>query len=159
MTIKGIKVKGFKDLFKLKGEPKYVAKGFALGSFIGMMSIPGFQMLVSFTIASFIKVHKTAAIIGVFNTNIATGIFIFAFNYWLGKTLLGLSPDFNFPNKISLGFINTIISAGNDVFISMMAGGLITGIISWFISYHLVLNIFNKKQLEEIQCVKENYIQ
>ena len=159
MTIKRIKVKGFKDLFKLKGEPKYVAKGFALGSFIGMMPIPGFQMMVSFTIASFIKVHRTAAIIGVFNTNIATGLFIFAFNYWLGKTLLGLSPNFNFPDKISLSFINTIISAGSEVFISMMAGGLITGIFSWFISYHLVLYIFNKKQLKEIPCIEENYTQ
>lgn len=157
MIIKGIKVRGFKDLFKLKGEPKYVAKGFALGSFIGMMPIPGFQMMVSFAIASLIKVHKTAAIIGVFNTNIATGIFIFAFNYWLGKTLLGLSPNFNFPDKISLSFINTIISAGGDVFISMMAGGLITGIFSWFISYHLALYIFNKKQLKEIPCIEENY--
>ena len=159
MKIKGIKAKGFKDLFKLKDDPKYVAKGFALGSFIGMMPIPGFQMLVSFTIASLVKVHKTAAIIGVFNTNIATGLFIFAFNYWLGKSLLGRSPDFDFPDKISIGFFNTIISAGSDVFISMITGGLITGILSWFISYHLVLNIFNKKQLKEIPCIKENYIQ
>jgi len=158
MKIKGTKVKGFKDLFKLKGDPKYVAKGFALGSFIGMMPIPGFQMLVSFTIASLLKVHRTAAIIGVFNTNIATGLFIFAFNYWLGKTLLGLSPDFNFPDKIGLSFINTIISAGFDVFISMIAGGLVTGIFSWLIGYHLVLYIINKKQLKEIPCVKENYI-
>lgn len=159
MMIKGVKVKGFKDLFKLKGDPKYIAKGFALGSFIGMMPIPGFQMLVSFTIASFIKVHKTASIIGVFNTNIATGLFIFAFNYWLGKTLLGLSPNFNFPDKISLSFINTIISAGSDVFISMMAGGVLTGILSWFVSYHLVIYILNKKQLKETPCVEENYIQ
>ena len=159
MKIKGIKIKGFKDLFKLKGDPKYVAKGFALGSFIGMMPIPGFQMLVSFTIASLIRVHKTAAIIGVFNTNIATGLFIFAFNYWLGKSLLGISPNFDFPDKISLSFINTIISAGTDVFFSMMVGGLVTGLFSCFISYHLVLYIFNKKQLKEIPCVEENYIQ
>lgn len=139
------KTKGFKKLFNLKGEPRYVAKGFALGSFIGMMPIPGFQMLVSLSIASLIKVHKTAAVIGVFNTNIATGVFIFAFNYWLGKTVMGINPAFDFPDKIGIGFINTILSAGGDVFLSMIVGGVITGIASWLISYYAVLFILNKK--------------
>jgi uncharacterized protein (DUF2062 family) len=139
------KERSIKGLFKLKGEPRYVAKGFALGSFIGMMPIPGFQMLVSLAIASVLKVHKTAAIIGVFNTNIATGAFVFAFNYWLGKTILGLSPNFNFPDKISLDFINTILLAGSDVFLSMVIGGLLSGIAASVISYYFILYIFNKK--------------
>ncbi|MDA3905423.1 MAG: DUF2062 domain-containing protein [Bacteroidales bacterium] len=143
------KTRGIKGLFKLKGEPQYVAKGFALGSFIGMMPIPGFQMLVSLAIASIIRVHKTAAIIGVFNTNIATGAFVFAFNYWLGKTILGLSPNFEFPDKISLSFINTILLAGSDVFLSMVVGGLLSGITASIISYYAVLYILNKNLIKE----------
>jgi len=141
--------KGFKRLFKLKGEPKFVAKGFALGSFIGMMPIPGFQMLLSLGIASVVKVHKTAAIIGVFNTNIATGVFVFAFNYWLGKTILGISPDFEFPDTIGINFINVVLSAGSDVFISLLLGGLLTGILSWFISYNLVFRILKSRKAYE----------
>lgn len=139
------KIKGFKRLFSLNGEPQYIAKGFALGSFIGMMPIPGFQMLVSLSIASIIKVHKTAAVIGVFNTNIATGAFVFAFNYWLGKNILGLSPNFVFPDKINLSFVSTILSAGSDVYVSMVVGGLITGVVSWVISYYAILIILNRK--------------
>jgi len=139
------KTKGFKKLFSLKGEPRYVAQGFALGSFIGMMPIPGFQMLVSLSIASIIKVHKTAAVIGVFNTNIATGVFIFAFNYWLGKTVMGINPAFEFPDKVGIGFINTILSAGSDVFLSLIVGGLITGVASWIISYYAILYFLNRK--------------
>lgn len=140
-----MKKNGWKKLFSLNGEPRYVAKGFALGSFIGMMPIPGFQMLVSLFIATIIKAHKTAAVIGVFNTNILTGVFIFAFNYWLGKKLLGISPSFAMPDKISLDFIYTILSAGSDVFISLLVGGMITGTVSWFIAYYLVLFVFKRK--------------
>jgi hypothetical protein len=143
------KVKVFKGLFKLQGEPRYVAKGFALGSFIGMMPIPGFQMIVSLAIASIVKVHKTAAVIGVFNTNIATGVFVFAFNYWLGTKLLGISPNFVFPDTVDMSFFNTILSAGSDVFFSMVVGGLVTGIISWLISYNLILYFLKKKTLKE----------
>jgi len=146
MKNKTNKVRGFKALFRLKGKPEYVARGFALGSFVGMMPIPGFQMLVSLGIASIIKVHKTAAVIGVFNTNIATGAFVFAFNYWLGKTLLGLSPNFSFPDAIGFGFIKIILSAGSDVYVSMVVGGLITGFLSWIVGYYGVLYILNKKQ-------------
>ena len=141
------KTKGWKRLFTLDGEPRYIAKGFALGSFIGMMPIPGLQMLVSLGIASIIKVNKKAAVIGVFNTNIATGAFVFAFNYWLGKTLLGLSPSFVFPDKIGLNFISTILAAGSDVFVSMVVGGLITGLLSWLIAYYLVLFLFTRQRL------------
>lgn len=144
--MKKIKIKGFKRLLALKGEPRHVAKGFALGSFVGMMPIPGFQMLVSLSIASVMRVNKTAAVIGVFNTNLATGAFVFAFNYWLGKTLLGLSPNFTFPDKINMSFFSTILSAGSDVFISLLLGGLITGIASWVISYYAMLFFLNRKR-------------
>lgn len=149
MTTKKKKVRGFRRLLHLEGDPAYVAKGFALGSFIGMMPVPGFQMLISLAIASIIKVHKTAAIIGVFNTNVGTGLFVFAFNYWLGKTLLGLSPSFHFPETVNIHFFSTILSAGSEVFFSMLVGGIITGIVSWLFSYHLILFLLNKKKYHE----------
>lgn len=133
------KPKGLKRLIALKGSPEYIAKGFGLGTFIGMMPIPGFQVLVSITIAASIKVNKTAAIIGVFNTNVATGAFFFAFNYWLGKHLLGITPDFVLPSSIDFSFISIILSAGKEVFYCMLAGGLITGSILGILGYKVVL--------------------
>ena len=63
----------FKGLFKLEESPEVIAKGFALGSFIGMIPIPGFQVFVAFTVAKIMKLNKTAACVAVFNTNIFTG--------------------------------------------------------------------------------------
>lgn len=131
-------LKLFRSIFKIEDSPEVIAKGFALGSFIGMMPIPGFQMFVSLAIASSIKVNKRAACVGVFNTNLFTGVFIFAFNYWLGKTILGITSTFVFPEKISIHFIATIFNAGTDVMLSLLVGGIFTGIVFALISYYIV---------------------
>ncbi|MGS2738661.1 DUF2062 domain-containing protein [Sinomicrobium sp. M5D2P17] len=132
-------------IFALEGSPKQIAGGFALGSFIGMMPIPGLQLFVSLGLASCIGVNKKAACLAVFNTNLFTGAFIFAFNYWLGKTLLGLSSDFVFPDKIGLDFIYIMMTSGKNVFPSLLTGGCITGMFSAWISHRLVLLWFRKK--------------
>lgn len=133
--------KSFKALFSLKDEPKVIAKGFALGSFIGMLPIPGFQLIVSLGIATLLKLNKKAACVAVFNTNIVTGAFVFSFNYWLGKKLLGVNPSFEIGDKISYHFISTIFKAGSDVFLSMMVGGILTGLFAYAITYFIILKI------------------
>lgn len=143
----GIKI-GIGSLFKIKGEPHVVAKGFALGSFIGMLPFPGFQVLISAGIAAVLKYNKAAAISGVFNTNLATGAFIFAFNFWLGKKVLGIETAFEMPDKINLSFAKIVINAGTDVFISLLVGGMITGIIAMFLAYYISLLILNRKFLK-----------
>ena len=145
MKIKDFKLKGLKRLFTLKGEPKVVAKGFALGSFVGMLPFPGFQIIISATLASFLRFNKTAAIAGVFNTNLATGVFVFAFNYWLGKKILGIESAFRIPDKIGISFAKTIFEAGSDVFLSLLMGGFITGILAMFLGYYISLSLLNRK--------------
>ena len=150
------KSKGLRSLFKLKGEPKTVAKGFALGSFVGMLPFPGFQMVISAALAAFFKFNKTAAVAGVFNPNIASGAFIFAFNYWLGRKILGIESTFVIPERITLGFAKTIVEAGTDVFFSLMLGGLITGILAMFLGYHISLLILTGKSATRLIRNEQN---
>ncbi|QGY44536.1 DUF2062 domain-containing protein [Maribellus comscasis] len=145
MKTETVKRNGVKRLFSLKGEPKVVAKGFALGSFVGMLPFPGFQIIISATLASFFRLNKTAAIAGVFNTNLATGVFVFAFNYWLGKKILGIESAFQMPEKIGIGFARTIFEAGSDVFLSLLLGGFITGIFAMILGYYISLTLLTRK--------------
>ncbi len=140
-----IKLKaGFKKVLKLRDKPVSVARGFALGSFIGMMPIPGFQMMLALLVSSMIRVNRKAACIAVFNTNLATGLFVFAFNFWLGKKILFLEIDFIMPERLGFGFIKAVLDSGFDVFICMTVGGIVTGIIVSVLTYHLVLRILKK---------------
>ncbi len=135
-----------KSVFKIEDKPKVIAKGFALGSFIGMLPIPGFQMIVSLSIAGLLKFNKKAAMVSVFNTNLATGAFIFAFNYWLGRKILGVNPSFRITDNIDIYFVSTIFKAGYDVFLSLFLGGIITGIISSVIVYYIMIKILDNKR-------------
>ena len=146
MNSLSIKVgKGLRSLFRLKDEPKKVAKGFALGSFIGMLPFPGFQMLISAALASILKFNRPAAIAGVFNTNIASGAFVFAFNFWLGQKLLGFELAFELPEKINFRFAQSVLAAGYEVFLSLFLGGCISGVFAMFLAYHLSLLILKRR--------------
>ncbi len=137
---------GIRKIFSLQEEPEKVARGFALGSFIGMLPFPGFQMFISAGLASCFRWNKVAAIAGVFNTNLFTGAFVFAFNFWLGKEILGFESSFTMPEKINLSFARTVISAGREVFLSLLLGGVITGLVAMVGGYYLSLFILNRKQ-------------
>lgn len=150
MTVKN-PFKSLRDLFSLKDEPKVIAKGFALGSFIGMLPIPGFQLIVSLGIATLLKLNKKAACIAVFNTNLITGAFVFSFNYWLGKNLIGVNPSFTIGDRINYHFIATVLQAGSDVFLSLLAGGILTGLFAYALSYFVIMKIL----LYRMQGVKQ----
>lgn len=139
MNFRGIIIRFKREVVSFEGEPSYIAKGFALGSFIGMLPIPGFHILSSLTLGSFLKLNKKSVFLGVIKTNLFTAGFIFSFNYWLGKKILGINSEFIIPDEISFNFVKIIFASGIEVFQSLLAGGIITGIISAAANYYLVL--------------------
>ena len=138
-------LKIWKDIIFLKDEPKIIARGFALGSFIGMLPIPGFQMMLSLAIASLFKLNKKAACLAVFNTNMATGAFIFSFNYWLGKKILGVNPAFIIGDSVDFRFVQTILRAGSDVYLSLVVGGVLTGLVFSLIVYYILMSYLARR--------------
>ena len=150
--------KSLKGLFSLRDEPKVIAKGFALGSFIGMMPIPGFQLMVSLGFATLFRLNKKAACMAVFNTNLATGAFVFPFNYWLGKKLLGIDSSFIIEDKIDFQFVSTIFHAGTDVFLSLIVGGILTGFLTAALTYFALLKILHYRT-KKVNQVKSGALQ
>jgi uncharacterized protein len=138
-------------LVSINDKPDRIARGFALGSFVGMMPIPGFQLIVSLFMATILKINSKAACLGVFNTNVFTGAFVFMFNFWIGQKILGISPEFTFPEKIGISFLKTILAAGSDVFLCMLTGGIIIGTLSAIIGYYIIRRLLarlNKNSLK-----------
>ncbi len=128
-----------KAVISFEGNPEFIAKGFALGSFVGMLPIPGFHILSSMGLAFLMKLNKKSVFLGVIKTNLFTAGFIFAFNFWLGKKILGVSPDFTMPEKIDFGFFSTVFRSGFEVFECLLAGGILMGIVSAIVNYYVVL--------------------
>lgn len=139
----------FSSLFKVNDTPKSIAKGFALGTLIGMFPVPGIQVVISVLLASLLKWNKIAASIAVFNTNLVTGPFIFALNYAVGRWLLDLHPDFTIPNEFGVETLKLFLTAGKDVLYSLWFGGLVLGLPFSFLSYYVILWFFKKRRRKD----------
>ncbi len=122
---------------RLRGAPDEIAKGFALGIFIGMTPTFGLQMLLAALFALLLRENKLAAVLGVWISNPLTAPFIYALEYESGRLLLGM-PHAHLPGEFSLAALGSL---GWEVLIPLTVGSLVYGVISAFLAYALTLRL------------------
>ena len=135
--------KAYYRFLKIRGNPREIALGFALGLFIGMAPIMGLQTLLVLFLATLLKWNKLSAAIGVWITNPLTAPFIYGMNYLTGARIMGLKKAQYIEPEQSITIISKIITKAPDVFFSLIIGGIILGIpvaiIGYYFSYYAVL--------------------
>lgn len=132
-------------LFKLEGSPRHIAGGYALGTVIGMLPLPAFKFLIAIALAACVRLNKKAACVAVFNVNPFTAVFIFSFNYWLGKNLLGIRSDFAFPEQLDSVFFRSLLAEGRNALLALTFGGLLSGAVLATCFYFLLLYLLKKR--------------
>jgi uncharacterized protein len=145
------------NLITINDKPEKLSLGFALGSFIGMMPLFGVKWMISLGLASWFKWNKMSAVMGVFNTNMLTAPAIYAFNYKVGTWVLGIKPVLGFSEKIDLIAIKTILFSGGNVVLSLVAGGIITGLVTSVMLYFLLLKFLKKRGVKKEKKTEELY--
>jgi len=126
----------FSYLKELKGDPKKIALGFALGVFIGMTPFIGFQIFIAVFFASLLKWDKVAAGIGVFNTNPLTAPFLFGSAYVVGAYMLQLETTFSIASLSSLEGLFGLFAEGKMILLAITLGGVVVGIPLALIAYY-----------------------
>ena len=124
-------------LLRLRKTPDEIAKGLALGVFIGMTPTFGFQMVLAVFFALLLKENRISALVGVWVTNPLTAPFIYAIEYETGRLLLGMER-MRLPNEFSLGAFKHI---GFEVLLPLGLGSLIYGILCGSLAYALTLRL------------------
>ena len=151
-TVK-VRVNGINRLFRyvylrflrLRGTAEEVARGMALGVFIGMTPTMGVQMPIALFVAMLLKENKLAAILGVWISNPATAIPIYTFNFQLGKYILG-TPALTMPNFSSL---QEVMQLGHDFLLPLLLGCFISGMVSAAIAYVVTLQAYKFVRMEK----------
>lgn len=124
-------------LLRLRGKPDEIAKGFALGIFIGMTPTMGGQMLIALFFAMLLRQNKLAAAIAVWITNPLTAPFIYGAEYEVGRFLLGMDEL-----HICTGFnADAIAKFGYDLLVPMWFASIIFGVLGAGLSYAIVLRM------------------
>jgi len=133
---------GYKRFLEIRGNPKEIALGFALGLFIGMTPTIGFHTPIAVFLAALLKWNKISAAVGIWITNPLTAPFIYSFNYYVGANLLGISKKLNSIDNYSLSAMSQILKNAPEIMWALFLGGFVLGIplalMGYFFSYSTV---------------------
>ena len=131
---------------KIRGRPREIALGFALGIFIGMTPTMGIQMPIAVFFAAMLKWSKISAAFGVWITNPFTSPFIYGFTYIVGAKVLGLKVKITLPEDFSWSIVKELIENAPVIFGAMTIGGILIGFPLAILSYYLSFAAVNKYQ-------------
>ena len=127
----------FLRFLRLRGAPDEIAKGVALGIFIGMTPTFGFQIVLALFFAWLLKENKLAALLGIWITNPVTAPFIYALEYESGRLLLGMDRA-GLPAEFSFSAFGHL---GWEVLLPLSVGSLLYGILCASLAYALTLRM------------------
>ena len=122
---------------RLRGLPDEIAKGVALGIFVGMTPTFGFQMVIAIFFAYILRENRLAAVLGVWVTNPVTAPFIYAAEYEVGHRLLGMER-FELPSELTWQAYSTL---GWEILFPMWFCSIIFGVIFGFVAYQATLKL------------------
>jgi len=122
---------------RLRGLPEEIARGMAIGIFIGMTPTMGLQMPIALVFAYLLKENRLAAVLGVWITNPVTAPFIYGFEYEFGRNILGMEYV-SFPGELSWESVGKV---GYEVLVPLWFGGIFWGIVCGLIAYRVTLRL------------------
>ena len=154
--------KVYERFIKIRGEPRDIALGFALGIFIGVSPILGLQMWSGLLLAALFKWNKIAAVIGTLISNPISTPFIYTATYYFGSKIIDISKIP--PARLAWDFDTLIwmLSKAPQIFWACALGGVILGLplalLSYYLSQKAIVRYRNrlKQRLDEKQkLIKE----
>ena len=130
---------------KLQGDPTYVARGMAIGVFIGVTPTIPFHTAISIALAFIFRASKPAAIVGVWFGNPVTIPFFYLGSYKVGALLFRLDISANLKEMS----ISQILEMGAEVTVAIVCGGVIIGIPFGIAAFFITRTVFQRWQLKK----------
>lgn len=140
-------------LIRLRGSPRAIALGAAIGMVVAFTPTPGFQIILAVGLATLFNANRPVAIVPTWLTNPITTVPVYAFTYYVGS-LLWPGPEASTVTRALregaaelasldlLAFraqLDVFLALGVDVFVAMWIGGLVVGSIAAVITYPITL--------------------
>lgn len=123
-------------LMRIKAPPEAIARGLAVGVFVGILPIVPFHTVTALALAFALRGSKAAALLGTLISNPLDMLPHYMLVYYLGHKVLPLDiPPFN-PAHLDL---TAVLNEGWELMAVMMTGGLILALPSAPAAYLLGL--------------------
>lgn len=148
--------------FKIVKERKsaeFIARGWALGVFIGSVIPFGVQIYVALPLSFLLKGSKIGALTGTLISNPITILFLYPAQCWAGSRLLGKDLSWDAISEALKGVIShqdwsSLSHLSGHLVTSFFAGGLMLAAVvtplTYFLVLHLVRNYRRVRGLPEV---------
>ncbi|MGA9478532.1 MAG: DUF2062 domain-containing protein [Desulfobacterales bacterium] len=139
-------VRTFERFLKIRGQPREIALGFALGLFVGMTPFIGLHTAMAVPLAALLKWNKISAAVAVWFTNAATAPFIYSITYIVGAHIAGIKKVFSWKDIESLSAVYRLILHTPEIIWAMVIGGVILGLPLAVAGYYLAFFVVGRYQ-------------
>lgn len=138
--------KTYKRFLKIRGKPREIAKGFALGLFVGMTPFFGLHTVIAVPLAALFKWNKISAAISVWFTNAATAPIIYSITYLVGARIIGIQKGFNWADINSFSAVYQLIVKAPEIVWAMIVGGVVLGLPLAIAGYYIIFFVMKRYQ-------------
>ena len=128
---------------KLRGDPDFIARGIAIGVFVGITPTFPFHTAIAIFLALIFKGSKPAAAIGVWIGNPFTMPFFYVGSYHIGMLISG-NP---IPYDLRYESLMALLELGVGMTAAMVIGGALLGIVPAVCAYFITRNVFAKLKM------------
>lgn len=134
----------YERFLKIRGQPREIALGFALGLFVGMTPFIGLHTLIAVPLAALFKWNKLSAAVSVWFTNAATAPLIYPVTYLVGARITGISKVFNFGEIDSFSAVYDLILKTPEIVWAMTVGGVVLGVPLAVAGYYITFSLVRR---------------
>ncbi|MFZ0240715.1 MAG: DUF2062 domain-containing protein [Desulfobacterales bacterium] len=136
----------YERFLKIRGQPREIALGFALGLYVGMTPFIGLHTVMAVPLAALLKWNKISAAVAVWFTNAATAPFIYSVTYLVGARIAGVEKVFSWTDLESFSAVYHLILKTPEIIWAMVIGGMILGVPLAVAGYYLAFYVVSRYQ-------------
>ena len=121
----------------------FIARGWALGVFIGCVVPFGFQVYLALPLAFLFRCSKIGALTGTLISNPVTILFLYPAQCWVGSRLLGNGLSWGMITESLDGVLlrqewSALMELSGHLIASFFAGGLLLAVVAAPVAYYIV---------------------
>jgi uncharacterized protein (DUF2062 family) len=124
----------------------FIARGWALGVFVGSVIPFGFQIYIALPLSFLLRCSKVGALTGTLITNPVTILFIYPAQCWVGSRVIGKGLSWDAVTQAMNDVLAhqdwaTLMKLSTDLIVSFFVGGFLLAAIATPIVYFGVLSM------------------
>ena len=151
----------YDKIVKERKSAEFIARGWALGVFVGSVIPFGIQIYIALPLSFLLKGSKIGALTGTLISNPLTILFLYPAQCWMGSRLLGKDISWDAISEALKGVLtqqdwSSLSQLSGHLVTSFFAGGLMLAAVFTPLAYFFVLHLVrNYRRVRGIPDVRE----